>query len=194
MKNFNNNNQIFSQAELPFYNNEELSVIAKVFVFGLIVISIIFSFPVFTHGAEIGERIPVQTTEKTASLDMEIENQATTTDNFVLKISTNPNGQSINAIGTSVNYSPKEFKATKLNFDNSFCDLFIDKTIDNITGHVSIMCGKPYPGVDKESTIAEISFTRINKTSKNITFDTGSLVLANDGFGTDVLGEINNLK
>jgi len=194
MKNFNNDNQIFSQAELPFYNNEELGVVAKIFVFGLIVTSIIFSFPIFTHGAEIGERIPVQASKKTASLDMTITGPATTTNNFILRISTNPNGQSINAVGTSINYSPKEFRATKLSFDNSFCDLFIDKTIDNITGQVSIMCGKPYPGVSKEATIAEISFTRINKAPNNLSFDPNSLILANDGFGTDVLKEINNLK
>lgn len=194
MKSSNQHNQILSQERLPFYNNDELGFLAKIFIMGLIVISIILSFPIFTHGAETDERIPVLTTEKNASLDMVITESATTTNSFILKISANPHSQAINAVGSYINFSTSTLEATEIDFENSFCDLFIENSIDNEIGRINIICGKPYPGVSEEATIAEISFKRLSTASSSVEFDTSSMVLANDGFGTNVLGKINNLK
>jgi len=193
MKSFSQQNQIFAQGQLPFHN-DNLSLFTKTFIVSLIIISIILSFPTFGHGADMTERIPVRATEKTASLDMNIASSSATSTNFTVKVSTDPNGQAINAVGALINYSTSTVKAIKIDLTNSFCALFIANTIDNQTGQINVMCGKPYPGVNTESTIAEITFQRLTNATSSIAFDPSSMVLANDGFGTDVLRTINNLK
>jgi len=193
MKSFSQQNRIFAQGQLPF-QTDELSLFAKTFVVSLIITSIILSFPAFGHGASLNERIPLQATEKTASLDMNLINLIATSTTFTVRVSTNPNGQAINAVGALINFSTSSIKALNINFENSFCELFIFDTIDNENGQVNIMCGKPYPGVNTESTIAEITFQRLNTATSSIAFDSSLMVLANDGFGTDVLKTMNNLK
>lgn len=193
MKFYNQQNQIFAQGQLPFHANE-LSLTAKTFIAGLVIVSIVLSFPTFGHGASVNERIPVRATEKTASLDMSLVSPSATSSSFTVRVSTNPNGQAINAVGTVINFSTSTIKAINIDLTNSLCSLFIFNTIDNQTGQVNIMCGKPYPGINTESTIAEITFQRLNTATSSIAFDPSSMVLANDGFGTDVLKTLNNIE
>ncbi|MBU4216319.1 hypothetical protein L6270_02010 [Candidatus Parcubacteria bacterium] len=193
MKSFNQQNQIFSQGRLPFYY-DDISSFAKTFIVGLIIVSITLSFPAFGHSADLTERIPVRATEKTASLDMNIINPSATSTSFTIRVSTNPNGQAVNAVGALINFSTSTVKATDIDLKNSFCALLIANTIDNQIGQINIMCGKPYPGVNTEATIAEITFEKLNTATSSISFASSSMVLANDGFGTDVLKTLNNLK
>ncbi len=193
MKLFSTNDQIFTQAQLPFHDNN-LNFMAKFFIVSLITVSIILSFPVFGHSSELTERLPMPATEKTASLNMGLDEQNTDSDTSVVKISTNPNGQAINAVGVLINFATSTIIIKDINTSNSFCTLFIVNTIDNQNGQINIICGKPYPGISTEATIAEITFQKLTSSAPDITFASSSMVLANDGFGTDILKTINNLK
>jgi hypothetical protein len=50
----------------------------------------------------------------------------------------------------------------------------------------------PNPGITTSSTIAQLTFVALSPGVTTITISTSSLILANDGFGTDVLGGVQN--
>ncbi len=169
--------------------------VVKIILLIIIALFLIFSSPTLVK-SENTVRTPVKATSSTAILNMDL-GDSTSSDEILLDISVDPGGQSINAVGVFIFFSTSTLEATSINIENSFCDLFIEHTIDNKEGKISIQCGKPYPGINVESPIAQISF----KTQKSpdatwngFKFDDNSMVLANDGFGTDVLKTKNNIR
>lgn len=100
-------------------------------------------------------------------------------------------GEAINAAQAVVEYDPTQIEVLEVRTEDSFCDpgFFLEKDIDHENGTVTIACGLPNPGYSKTSgVLAKL----VVKTLKNerfvLRFDRGkTMVLANDGLGTNVL-------
>jgi len=156
--------------------------------FFLLVSNLFFIFPSIPAQAYSGPAFNIAEA-KTASLYFL---EASSTNEFLnLDLMLNPGGQAVNAIGTTVYYSPDTLSIDSLSIDGSACQLFIDRIIDNDIGSLTFSCGTPFPGILSESKILQITFKKKQTGWAYVDF-TDSMALANDGYGTDILGLTTN--
>ncbi len=104
-------------------------------------------------------------------------------------------GENINAANIVINYDPAMVEVRDINTTHSFCqdDLFVEKSIDNKKGEVTIVCGVPTPGFNgDEGVVAELIVKPLKEGAVSFTFSPYTQVLANDGLGTDVLRHADN--
>lgn len=104
-------------------------------------------------------------------------------------------GEAINAIEAVVRFDPRRARVEELLTTNSLCSegLFIERTIDNVAGIVSIVCGIPSPGfTGSRGIVAEILLQPLAEGMLALTFDHETKVLANDGLGTNVLRQASD--
>lgn len=191
------------RSEQPFFNFTTMKKInhdnlfSKLF-FGLatviilspqISVSALSETEIFT-----ADRQPKKAEIKTAVLSTEFDskNISAGESEFPVQILVNPGGQAINAVYINFHFNQDILEATKIDFNSSFCTLFIDSSLDNTEGQARIICGKPYPGIIDEAQVATVYFHLKNSGWSGFEFATQSQVLANDGFGTDVLSALQN--
>lgn len=132
-------------------------------------------------------------TEETAVLFF--DNYERDGDTFSADIMVDPGGQPINAVGFTVNFNNSMVAVKNIEITNSFCELFIINEFDNFEqGEINIACGKPYPGIEKTSLIARVDFLVSGNGWSDLEFDENAMVLANDGYGTNVISELKNIS
>ena len=187
----NQNNQTIFQKEFSFPKiNTGLVIVLACLI---VVACMTLLFPLLALSQELEPRIAIQATEHTATIEFVTQDNTATSDTFTLDINVDPGGQAINAVGIFIGFASTSVTALEINIDNSFCDFFIDTSIDQEAGEISIFCGKPYPGVATTSNIAQITFQKDVLGLSNIEVKQNSLVLANDGFGTNILKELTDI-
>lgn len=111
---------------------------------------------------------------------------------ITIDLMVNPKSQAINAVGVYLNYSTSTLQIKEIDMSDSFCELVIEKSFDIKKGSITIMCGLPTPGIDKDSEIAKLIFEKNKNGWIDISILNNSMVLANDGKGTNLLKKINN--
>lgn len=151
------------------------------YLFGIFLILATLSSPV---SAEI---IIESLESKTAVLYTEIS--LIEEDNIVIDLMVNPNNQSINIVGTYIKYSTTTLSLIDVDMSNSLCKFTIEKSIDAKIGGILIICGLPSPGISEKSQVAKLIFKKINNGILKIAPQVESMVLANDGLGTNILKE-----
>lgn len=89
-----------------------------------------------------------------------------------------------------VKYPKNIFTPVSINRASSSFIFFVEETIDQEEG-IIIFAYFTITPIDSEAIVGDISFERINKgdvkEGKELTFSSDSMVLAHDGYGTDVL-------
>lgn len=111
-------------------------------------------------------------------------------DSHRIAIRVRTGGEAINVAGVIIQYDPKMIEVEEIITENSFCSpsLFIEKSIDNEKGEVNISCGLPSPGFSGiEGTVSELIIRIKEDGNFSLYFGQDTKILANDGFGTDVL-------
>lgn len=136
--------------------------------------------------------IKAETIQNTQSASLTMETIENNNNQIIIEVIVDPNENNINTISLNLKYSTSTLELINTNLENSFCSLLIENTNNNITGVINISCGKPDPGTSIESIVSELYFKKINQGWASITIDQNSLVLANDGFGTNILNEISS--
>ena len=93
-----------------------------------------------------------------------------------------------NAVGLRMHYDPRILDLTKLTTDQSFCSFYTENSFDTIKGEVDLSCGAPSPGFSGDSVLLVLSLRGKSVGSTVLSFDQAeTMVLANDGKGTDIL-------
>jgi len=96
--------------------------------------------------------------------------------------------QPINAVRAHISYPSDLMEIIQISSDASFCSFFVEQEFDNQTGQIIYSCGAPSPGFSGEFGLVGTFYFRMKKTGyANLQFAQDSTVLANDGFGTDLL-------
>ncbi|HEC67092.1 MAG TPA: hypothetical protein ENI23_17585 [bacterium] len=118
--------------------------------------------------------------------------------NSQIQILVHPERKPINAVGVHIKYPPDMLEVMEIDTSSSFCTLFPEKEINNHLGRVDISCGLPSPGFNQHIGIVANLVIKAKRTGiANISFSSRSQVLANDGFGTNILksshGSVFNL-
>jgi hypothetical protein len=106
---------------------------------------------------------------------------------LTLDLVVDPAGEEINTVSTEISFPTDKLSLTNLSKTNSFCSFFVEEKIDNALGKIKISCVTPYPGTEKMSNVISLTFTNLVQGSADINLSDDSMVLANDGYGTNVL-------
>jgi uncharacterized protein YkwD len=100
--------------------------------------------------------------------------------------------QYINTIMAKLEYRTDELELIEVNNNNSKFSIFLQSK-DDENGKINLIALQPFPGVKGNSNIIDLSFKPLKKGKTEIKILKDSKVLANDGYGTNVLKESNGL-
>jgi len=107
---------------------------------------------------------------------------------FPIELNINSNGVNINAVQTDIAFNPEKIEIVKLSLEESFAKIFIQKEINNESGYLRVTGGLPSPGYKgDDGHFATVYFQSKEAGIFEIQFLPSSLVLENDGNGTNVL-------
>lgn len=96
--------------------------------------------------------------------------------------------QAINAVGVRLVFPQQAVEIIKIGKNDSLCSLFPEEKIDNNSGLVIYSCGLPTPGFTGNHGLVGTFYVKFKKQGfVNLAFREDSQVLANDGFGTNIL-------
>lgn len=112
-------------------------------------------------------------------------------DFILLDLVVDPGEDEINTVSANIFFPANKLSLEMLSKNNTFCLFFVEEEIDNEIGWAKISCMKPYPGTDTVSNVISLVFRKKEAGEANLVIG-DSLVLANDGYGTNVLKEIKN--
>jgi len=112
---------------------------------------------------------------------------------FPMKVEVAGIKDSINAIQADIGFDPDSLRVVDISTKGSFANIFVQKEIDNEYGYARISGGIPNPGYSGGGGVfATFYFEAILPGVSKIEFLPSSMVLANDGRGTNVLKELSN--
>lgn len=101
----------------------------------------------------------------------------------------NTNNQEVNAVALEVNFDPQKLEVVNVNTSQSFCQFYPENKFNNNLGTIAIQCGAPNPGFKGENKIAQIHFYTKNIGQTNLEIKDSSMILLNNGRGTNVFSE-----
>ncbi len=131
--------------------------------------------------------------EKTVSFMFPANGQHRLYEVFPMKVEVVGIKDTINAIQADIGFDPLILRVVDITTKGSFANIFVQKEIDNVNGYARISGGLPNPGYsDRGGVFATFYFEAIGTGVAKVEFLPSSLVLANDGKGTNVLKELSS--
>ncbi|MDA3840389.1 MAG: hypothetical protein PF572_04830 [Patescibacteria group bacterium] len=160
-----------------------------------ILIFVLLISPLTTRAEIDVSRIATENVIHDAQIFLELQNFDASSSLGVFDIWVNPGSQSINASGLVLGFATSSINILGTLSGNSFCDFFLENNFNNNTGELRLSGMKPYPGVATTSLFAQIIFEKIDNATSTISIlEDESMVLANNGFATNVLATTTDLK
>ena len=107
---------------------------------------------------------------------------------FALNLDINGIKTPVNAVQTDLSYDPSKLQIQDISTDGSFANIFIQKEINDQTGYARLTGGLPNPGFfGDHGHFGTVYFKSLAPGLTTVTFLPTSMILANDGRGTNVL-------
>jgi hypothetical protein len=98
----------------------------------------------------------------------------------------------INAAQVEIVFNPNIIQVTEISTTDSFIKIFLQKEVDNKNGKILISGGLPNPGFTGiKAKVSTVLFIPQKEGDANIEVSPNSMVLANDGKGTNILWGAN---
>lgn len=127
-------------------------------------------------------------TERTVSFVIPSKGQFKIGEIFPVKIEISGIEIPINAVQADLGFNPDKVEVVDVSIKESFAKVFIQKQINNEIGYVRLTGGLQSPGfAEKAGTLGTVFFRAKESGLVQMKFLTTSLVLANDGVGTNVI-------
>ena len=155
----------------------------------------IFCFVIFSLGFVYVENKALESlgllgTQKTASFVIPSKGQYKIGEIFPMKIEMTNFDNPINAVQADIGFDADKVEVVEISTAGSFANIFIQKEINNAEGWARLTGGLPNPGFDGQRGSFGVIYLRgKNPGVVNIKFLESSMVLANDGKGTNILKE-----
>jgi len=111
---------------------------------------------------------------------------------FIVEVVLDTKGSTVNAVKSYIEFDPRVLEVIKTETKNSFCKFYPENNFSNDVGIIKLSCGAPYPGFKGKNIIQSIEFMTKSFRNTRIMVSEDSLVLANDGKGTNLLSEFDN--
>ncbi len=113
---------------------------------------------------------------------------------FKAKIIVDTHNYYINAAQSYIEFDPRVLQVIKNDTTESFCKFYPENSYSNEKGLIKLACGTPYPGFKGKNTMQTIEFlTKAIKTT-DLKVSKQSMVLANDGKGTNLLKDLDTVS
>jgi hypothetical protein len=129
--------------------------------------------------------------EKTVSFVIPPKKQYKIGEIFPVEIEISGIKTSINTVQADLSFDPARVELLDITTQDSFATVFIQKEINNTAGYARITGGIPSPGFSNEEGVFAKAFFKAKAPGiANIHFLPSSLVLANDGEGTNVIKDL----
>lgn len=129
-------------------------------------------------------------TTATVSFVIPDRNQYKLSEIFPMKIEIAGIEMPINVVQADLAFDPTRLEVVDITTEDSFAKIFLQKEYDNSLGYIRVTGGLPNPGYSgKSGTIGVVYFRGKSPGLAEVKFLESSLVLANDGRGTNVLKE-----
>ncbi len=112
-----------------------------------------------------------------------------------MKIEITGIGVPINAVRADLGFDAVKLEAVDVSTDGSFANIFVQKEISNKKGYVRLTGGLPNPGFTSGNGVfGTVFFKGKSAGLATIEYLPTSLVLANDGRGSDVLEDLGSVS
>lgn len=112
---------------------------------------------------------------------------------LIIDLVVDPGGEDVNAIDTEISFDKDRLKLIDISHDKSFCEFFIEEDV-SVDGKIKLSCLAPFPGIKEIRNVYTLTFEKKDKGETEIRLSPRSMVLANDGYGTNIVREIKNQK
>jgi len=114
---------------------------------------------------------------------------------IIVKAYVDTGGKAINTVGIRLSYPTEFVEIERVDTLESFCELFPENHFDNTQGLLIYSCGLPTPGFSDNKGLVGVFYFKAKKIGNfEIEFTDKTVVLANDGMGTNVLSKTEDLK
>ena len=111
---------------------------------------------------------------------------------FTVKVSLDTKGYFVNAVQSYVQFDPNVLEVETTDTRESFCKFYPENSYSNEKGLIKVSCGSPYPGFNGKNDVVIIQFLPKAIKDTQIALTKDSMVLANDGKGTNLLHDFDN--
>lgn len=154
----------------------------------LILIISLFSLGVVYGESRLLYQLGFPATPKTAEFVIPPKGQYRLGEIFPLKLEIVGLTTPINAVQTDLGFDPRKLQIVEISTQDSFANIFIQKEIDNSQGYARLTGGLPNPGFFSDhGTFGTVYFKGVQPGLATIDYLSSSLILANDGRGTNIL-------
>lgn len=94
---------------------------------------------------------------------------------------------SINAVNIDLKFDDEKLSLMNSELNSSLCMFTIMNGVDSGSGDYYLSCGTPIPLSDEKIKVAQLMFEKTGDGWVNFEFSNDSIILAADGFGTNIL-------
>jgi len=158
---------------------------------GLILLFTLISFGLVFAESKILFKMGFPPTPKTATFVIPPKGQYRLGEIFPLKVEIAGIKVPINAVQADLGFTPEKLEAVDVSTQDSFANIFIQKEINNEVGYVRLTGGLPNPGFFSDhGFFGTVYFKGKSPGVTKIEFLPSSMILANDGRGTNVLRDL----
>lgn len=158
---------------------------------GLILVFTFVSFGLVFAESKILFKMGFPPTPKTVTFVIPSKGQYRLGEIFPLKIEIAGIKVPINAVQADLGFNPERLEVADISTQDSFASIFIQKEINNEVGYARLTGGLPNPGFFSDHGLfGTVYFKGKSSGVTKIEFLPSSMVLANDGRGTNVLREL----
>lgn len=161
---------------------------------------LILLFSVISIGLVYGEsrilnKIGYPATPKTASFIIPSTGQFRVGEIFPMKLEIQNVENSINTIQADISFDSNQVEVVDISTTDSFANVFVQKEINNQGGWARLTGGLPNPGFhENRGTFGTVYFQAKTPGLIKIEFLSTSMVLANDGRGTNILKDFPSVS
>ena len=146
--------------------------------------------------ADNTRRIAYEVDQKTAILSFapatETNDKTGTTTRLAVIV--DPGNTAINTVSMRISYPTDNLKFIGTQNNDSAFAISFTEIDDRVDGVLVIHYFQPYPGVILESNVTNLNFEIVGSGTSTVSFLEGTMVLANNGYGTDVLSETHSFN
>ncbi len=161
---------------------------------------LILIFSIISIGIVFGEsqllfRLGFPPTPKTVSFVIPTKGQYRLGEIFPMKIEITGIKTPVNAVQADLGFEPAKLEVSDVSTDGSFANIFVQKEVNNTGGYVRLTGGLPNPGFFSDHGVFGTVFFKGKEPGVvKIEYLPSSMVLANDGRGTNVLKDLASVS
>lgn len=179
-----------SRNERPFPKNIRSIALNSAILMALAILSI----ALVIVEMEVLNRFGFTGAKKTARVIIPTQHQYRLGEIFPLALEVTGIETPINAVQIDLGFDADYLQIIEVDKSDSFASIFVQEEINNDFGFFRLSGGLPNPGFgEPQGKFATVYFQTLKPGATEVEFLPSSIILANDGRGTNVLKEMNNI-